>query len=102
MMFATGAILVLVDIVTNLSPPEVAIPLLAVVGIVFGVAVSNQIGGALVGLVTGAIVAALAESAQTTISMQAISGPGAFLVGHVFLWIGLLLFAASFAPHVTA
>jgi len=99
MILATGAILVLIDMVTNLSPPEVAIPFLAVVGLIFGIAVTQQIEGAVAGLATGAIIAALAESTKAIISTQAISGVEGFLLGNVFLWIGLLLFAAGFTSH---
>jgi len=102
MIFATGAILVVIDILTNLSPPEVAIPFLAVVGLISGIAVTKQIEGAIAGLATGAIIAALAESTKTIISMQGISGVEGFLLGNIFLWIGLLLFAAGFTSHAAS
>ena len=40
-----------------------------------------------------------AESTKAIISTQAISGVEGFLLGNVFLWIGLLLFAAGFTSH---
>jgi hypothetical protein len=102
MVIGTGAILVLIDIVTSLSPLEVAIPLLAVVGLVFGIALTQQIWGAVAGLATGAIIAAFAESTTTIIATQAISGVEGFLLAHIFLWIGLLIFAAGFSSHAAA
>jgi hypothetical protein len=99
MIFATGGFMVLIDLVANLAPPETAIPFLAMVGMLFGIGVTKHIEGAVTGLVFGAVSGALGELIKDMITTQNISGVEGFLLTNMFLWVGLLLFAAGFSSQ---
>jgi len=91
--------MVLVDLIVNLAPPEVAITLLVLVGAITGIAVTTRMEGLVAGLAMGGIVGAFAEATQSIISTQGISGMEEFLLSNMFLWIGLLLLATGFTSQ---
>jgi len=100
-VIVAGGFMVLVDLIVNLAPPEVAITLLVLVGAITGIAVIARIEGLVVGLAMGGIVGAFAEATQSIISAQGSSGVEGFLLGNMFLWVGLLLFAAGFSSYAS-
>lgn len=98
-MIAIGGFMVLVDLIVNLAPPEVAITLLVLVGAITGIAVTTRMEGLIAGLAMGGVVGAFAEATQSIILTQGISGVEGFLLGNMFLWIGLLLLATGFTSQ---
>ena len=98
-MIAIGGFMVLVDLIVSLAPPEAAITLLVLVGAITGIVVTSRIEGLVAGLAMGGIVGAFAEATKSIISTQGISGVEGFLLGNMFLWIGLLLLAGGFTSQ---
>ncbi len=84
MVIGSGLVLVLTDIITSFLPFTQVVIVFVVIGIVFGVAVTGRIEGALGGLVMSAVYGDLADWAKTSL-------PADFFLTHIFLWIGLLV-----------
>ena len=87
-MFAKGFLLILVDVISSLLPPEGSIPILACIGIIFGFAlVKGKIEGIIGGIALGAIMGALGEMIQ---AIPATSFLDTYILHHVLGIAGLL------------
>jgi hypothetical protein len=81
----------IISILINFLPPQTAILILVITGLVTGIAMSKSIKGVVVGSATGLIVANLAESAKSAIAVQNLSGVVGIIAQNMFLLIGALL-----------